>query len=136
MTEGFSGESGDRMGDVQLGRASPAYWRVNLRSTIWQPPTDLYETEDAYVVRVEVAGMREDDFVLKLDGKMLTIRGTRSDTPERRAYHQMEIRFGEFAIDLELPRPVLATGVEASYQDGFLQVLLPKMRPQRIRIQE
>ncbi len=136
MTENASREVYERPAGVQTGRRGLPHWQVSLRSTAWQPPTDLYETEDAYFVRVEVAGMREEDFTLKLDGKLLTIRGTRSELPEKRAYHQMEIRFGEFAIDFELPGAVNATDVKAAYHNGFLQVVLPKQRPHKIRIQE
>jgi HSP20 family protein len=95
---------------------------------------DVYETEDSLVVRVEVAGMREEAFTVDLDGRSLAIRGSRSDTPERRAYHQMEIHFGEFLIEMELPSDVEPENVEAFYQDGFLRVVLPKVKPRQIHI--
>lgn len=111
-------------------------WRVSLRPVTWRPPTDVYEVEDGYVVRVEVAGMREEDFSVELDGRFLVVRGVRSDTPERRAFHQMEIRFGEFSIEIEMPAPVQAADVQATYQDGFLRILLPKARAKHISIEE
>nr|MBP8164671.1 Hsp20/alpha crystallin family protein [Anaerolineales bacterium] len=79
-------------------------WQV--RSTIWSPPTDGYETEEAYVVRVEIAGMREEDFDVAVENHTLHISGNRPDQLERRAYHQMEIRFGKFATAVSLPGPV------------------------------
>ena len=90
---------------AELQAAEPSrrvIWRVGTRSLDWRPPTDVFETEAAFVVRVEVAGMREDDFAIELDERYLYIRGTRLDTPERRAYQQMEIRFGEFSVAVEL----------------------------------
>ena len=76
-------------------------WQVY--SSVWSPPTDLFESEEALVVRVEIAGMKEEDFEVALENNVLLIAGTRSDSPERRAYHQMEIRFGKFATsDLHL----------------------------------
>jgi HSP20 family protein len=111
-------------------------WRVSLRPSAWRPPTDVYEIEDAYIVRVEIAGMREENFTVELDGRILVIRGVRSDNAERRAFHQMEIRFGEFSIEIEMPAPVQASEVQATYQDGFLRVLLPKGRPRQIAIDE
>jgi HSP20 family protein len=105
-----------------------------MRAPVWKPPTDIYETEDTIIVRVEIAGMQDDDFSIELSGKQLTIRGVRSDVPERRAYHQMEIRFGEFIIDLELTHPVDTKRVDAIYQNGFLRVLLPKAQPRRIPV--
>lgn len=109
-------------------------WRITSRIHIWRPYTDVYETEDAYTVRVEIAGMRNADFTLSLEGRFLVIRGLRPDVSERRAYHQMEIPFGEFLSEVELPGPVDAEDVEATYQDGFLRILLPKARPQHIDI--
>ena len=48
----------------------------------------------------------------------------------------MEIRFGEFRIDIELPAPINAAKAEADYQNGFLKIHLPKHKPQRIHIVE
>ena len=101
-------------------------WRLVNRPRLWRPPTDFYETEEAYVVRVEAAGMKESDFNLALHERQLFISGTRADQNERRAYHQMEIPFGEFAIEIELPGAVNTDQVSASYRDGFLKVHLPK----------
>ncbi|MCJ7432909.1 MAG: Hsp20/alpha crystallin family protein, partial [Anaerolineales bacterium] len=79
-------------------------WQV--QSSIWSPPTDVYETDDAYAVRVEIAGMHEDDFEVAMENNTLLISGYRPDMLERRAYHQMEIRFGKFATAIGLPNPV------------------------------
>lgn len=107
-----------------------------LRPHVWRPPTDVLETDEAYLVRVEIAGMEENDFTILIDGRYLAIRGVRSDIPERRAYHQMEIRFGEFSSEVELPGPVALEGIEAAYGNGFLQVRLPKARPVAIHVEE
>lgn len=99
-------------------------WQV--RSSIWSPPTDVYETEEAYVVRVEIAGMREDDFEVLLENDTLLISGSRPDLTERRAYQQMEIRFGKFSTALTLPGAVSVEQARAEYKDGFLTINLPK----------
>ncbi|SRR5258706_4621869 len=101
-------------------------WHVRTQSHAWSPPTDLYETEAAYVVRVEIAGMRGRDFSVTLENNFLTISAARPDTPERRAYHQMEVRFGEFSTVVALPGLVDAETSTAGYEDGFLIVSLPK----------
>ncbi len=108
--------------------------RHALRSHMWRPPTDVYETEDAIVVRVEIAGMDESDFTIILDERSLLIRGVRAEPAERRAFHRMEIRFGEFGTEVELPYAVATSQVEAVYGMGFLRVVLPKARPQKIHI--
>lgn len=109
-------------------------WTV--RSSAWSPPTDMYEAEDAYILRVEVAGMRESDFEITLENGFLQISGTRPDVPERRAYQQMEIRFGRFSTAVGLPGPVDVDASRAEYEDGFLTVTLPKAKPNFIEVKE
>jgi HSP20 family protein len=116
--------------------ASPLGWRLTTRLHAWRPPTDVYETDESIIVRVEIAGMREDDFLIELNGRFLSIRGSRQDISERRAYHQMEIRFGEFIVELELPVPIETNQVQAIYDNGLLRVTLPKAQPQHIPIIE
>lgn len=109
-------------------------WQV--RPGVWSPPTDLYETEDEYVVRVEIAGMREADFEVTLENEFLVISGIRPDVLERRAYHQMEIRFGKFSTAIAIPGPVEVERSMAEYEDGFLTVRLRKARPIQVKIEE
>ena len=101
-------------------------WHV--QSSVWSPPTDLLESGDAYIVRVEIAGMREDDFEVALENEVLMIRGARSDPSGRNAYHQMEIRFGKFATAVMLPTPVMAEEAQIEYKDGLLTITLPKTK--------
>jgi len=111
-------------------------WQMQVRSSVWSPPTDLYETEDAYVVRMEIAGMREADFAVSVEGNFLVISGSRPDVQERRAYHQMEIRCGKFTSAISLPHPIDLEKSSATYEDGFFVVNLPKVKPTKITIQE
>jgi len=99
-------------------------WHV--RASAWNPPTDIYETEAYFMVRVEIAGMRDDDFEVALENNVLMISGHRPDVNERRAYHQMEIRFGRFEIAVEVPVAVQFEQAAAEYKDGFLMIQLPK----------
>ena len=97
----------------------------NVRTT-WRPPTDVYETEVSWVIKLEIAGMRDEDFEVAFENNVLMISGNRLDLNERRAYHQMEIRFGKFEIAVEIPMTVNIEKATAGYQDGFLVVVLPK----------
>ena len=110
-------------------------WQVGIHSYSWSPPTDVYETESSFVVRVEVAGMRESDFTINTDENFLFISGVRSESSERRAYRQMEIRFGEFSTAVEIPLGVDVSKADADYKDGFLNVILPKLKPTNITIE-
>jgi HSP20 family molecular chaperone IbpA len=121
--------------EAQLYTVDGMYWRVLNRPRRWRPPTDVYELDDTLVVRVEIAGMKEADFSISLTNRWLSITGARSESSERRAYHQMEIPFGEFAVELEVPFAIDENRIEAYYQDGFLKVLLPRERSHQIKIE-
>nr|HID13610.1 Hsp20/alpha crystallin family protein [Anaerolineae bacterium] len=111
-------------------------WVVCRHTCAWQPPTDVYENDEGLVVQVEVAGMRSEDFSISLTGRTLVIAGTRTDAAAKQTYHQMEIRFGEFRTEVYLPWPVEPEDVEASYEEGFLKVHLPRPRAQRVPVVE
>jgi len=113
--------------DIQRMSPDSVHLHLTMRSPAWRPPTDVYEIDDAVIVRVEIAGMHETDFSIILDGRYLSIRGVRQDVTERRAYHQMEIRFGEFNVDVEMPAAIDVENVQATYQNGFLKIILPKV---------
>jgi HSP20 family molecular chaperone IbpA len=121
--------------DESEGGISHFNRRVKLRSHTWRPPTDMLETEDSIIVRVEIAGMKNADFSVILDEPKLIIRGERPDHSERRAFHQMEIRFGEFSTEVELHWTVETKAIEAEYKDGFLWVTLPKTKPYSVEIE-
>lgn len=106
-------------------------WQV--RSSVWSPPTDMYETDEFLIVRMEIAGMRDEDFEVSVVKDTLYIIGSRPDISERRAYHQMEIRFGKFATAVSLPVPIDIETARAEYRDGFLMVTLPKISPKLIK---
>lgn len=106
-------------------------WQV-VHSSLWSPPTDLYETQNEYVVRVEVAGMSDADFEVLYENGLLIINGARPDVPQRRAYHQMEISTGKFSTTLGLTGPLDVDSARAEYADGFLTVTLPKAAPDSI----
>ena len=110
--------------EVRRGILHSVSWQV--KSSLWDPPTDLYETEDAYIVRMEIAGMREENFEVTVQNETLSITGYRHDFLAKRAVHQMEIRSGKFAAMITLPGSVNIDHALAEYQDGFLTITLPK----------
>jgi HSP20 family protein len=111
-------------------------WHVSSQSHIWRPPTDVMELDDMFIVRVEIAGMSEDNFDVSLDQTILVIQGTRPDISDLRAYHQMEINFGEFISTVEIPGSIDPGNVTAEYKSGFLWVNLPKAPTRHIPINE
>ncbi|MFQ5943044.1 MAG: Hsp20/alpha crystallin family protein [Anaerolineales bacterium] len=112
-----------------------SFWGIKRRTHTWRPPTDVYETDESYHVRVEISGMRGADFSVTFDKQTLVIRGMRSDEGSQKAYHQMEIAYGEFETAVQVPEAVRVPDIEASYVDGFLRVELPKAQPKVISIE-
>ena len=111
-------------------------WRIQHGSHAWRPPTDVLETDEAYIVVVEIAGMRGVEFQVTFDEHILSIKGSRHDSNERRAYHQMEIDYGEFITEVHVHLPIESAKIDASYSDGFLRIHLPKASPKKIAIEE
>ncbi|MBC7251125.1 MAG: Hsp20/alpha crystallin family protein [Anaerolineae bacterium] len=111
-------------------------WMAIRQRKTWRPPTDVYETDDYIVVKVEIAGMAESDFTISLSDNLLTITGTRVDPVSKLAYQQLEIPYGDFRTDVYLPWAIDDDEVEATYQDGFLKVILPKAKPHKIHVVE
>ena len=112
----------------------PGRWVVVRHAHAWRPPTDVYETDENVVVRVEVAGMKEADLSVSLVDRVLIITGVRQDPSPKVAYHQMEIRYGDFRTEVFLHWAVEQENIVATYSDGFLQVMLPKVGARRVRV--
>jgi HSP20 family protein len=107
-------------------------WQV--RSTLWCPPTDVYETEEAHIIRMEIAGMREEDFDISIQNNTIMISGSRPHPQEKFAYHQMEIQSGKFTNIIELRSSIDVENANAEYKDGFLTITLPKAKPNHIKV--
>ncbi len=111
-------------------------WGIWRSSNTWRPPTDVYETDDAVVVQVEIAGMRDADFNVTVHDQLLIVSGSRTDPNPKVAYHQFELRYGEFRTEVFLHWAIEQAEIAATYQDGFLTVTLPKARVRRVRVTE
>lgn len=100
----------------------------------WRPPIDVYETEDALEITVEIAGLDRDEIELMIDGDMLSLRGHRGDHTvcDHRSFHEARIHYGEFAVDVFIPVPVDVERAEAVYENGFLRISLPRARSRTI----
>jgi len=109
-------------------------WVAARQHKAWRPPTDVYETDDCVVVKVEIAGMEDADLRISLDGKQLIISGMRRDSASKLGYQQMEILYGHFETDVHLARAIEEDKIEATYQNGFLVVRLPKVKPRTVPV--
>jgi HSP20 family protein len=96
---------------------------------IWYPPADVYETATAWIIKVELAGMRNAEIAITIEDHCLRIQGQRPEQRDEhvRYYHQMGINYGAFVVEVFLARPVNYDQVTARYDDGLLFVELPKL---------
>lgn len=104
------------------------------RDGLWRPPLEVYETEDALIVRAEIADMEQAHLHVSIGDDLLTIRGERPDRrrAEKRSYHEARIPYGAFGADVFIPFPVDAERAEAEYNNGFLRIVLPRVVPRTI----
>src|SRR5579863_7142679 len=94
----------------------------------WAPALDISERKDAYLVTMELPGVRAEDVEITFEDSLLTIQGERlpvSDTAGEKFY-RAECRYGAFRRSITLPSHVMADAIEATAQDGVLQLLVPK----------
>lgn len=100
----------------------------------WRPHLEVYETSESLTVRAELAGIDESELDVAVEEHLLRIRGVRrrEATEDRRVYHQMDIAYGPFAAEVFIPFAIATDQVEATYESGVLQVLLPKVPPRRV----
>ena len=98
------------------------------KESVWRPLTDVYETEEEFIVRMEIAGMAAGDFSVSLDSRILILKGVRRDTapPGKRHFHKMEITVGPFERIVEIPPHVNIASAEAHYENGILLVRVRK----------
>jgi HSP20 family protein len=92
----------------------------------WNPPVDLLETSDAYVVIAELAGVDREDLTISMhDDGRLTVAGLRRERASEE-YHRVERGHGVFSRTFHLPIPVDADRITADLRDGVLTVTCPK----------
>jgi HSP20 family protein len=94
----------------------------------WVPAMDLAETDEQLVLRADLPGMERDDINIEVKDNVLTISGERKAEHERKGegFHRIERAFGRFSRSLGLPRGVDAASVTASFENGVLEVRMPK----------
>ena len=125
----------NRLFDGFFGR--PAQLGVSER--VWAPVADMYETKDELVIKLDLPGMNEKDIQVSITGELLSVRGQRLETQEikQESCFRAERWAGRFERIFQLPIPVQADKVRATYREGVLTVTLPKIeavKPKDIKI--
>jgi len=110
-----------------------------LRTGMWTPAVDIYERNDAVVVKAELPGVEKEQISVEVKDGILTLRGERKferDVKEE-SYHRIERSYGTFLRSFSLPVSVDQDKVKAAFRDGVLEVELPKKeqaKPKQVRV--
>lgn len=122
-------EDVERRFDEIFGRPTlPSLWWRFPEETGWIPALDVFEKDNKLVVKAEIPGMKEEDIDVSVVGDTLTIKGERKSETEVKDedYYRCERSYGSFFRSIPLPSAVDANKIEANYEDGVLEVTLPK----------
>ena len=109
-------------------------------SPVWAPALDMYETDDALVVLLDIAGVDASQTEVHAEPNLLTVSGVRRErhSPlghnEQRNYHALEIPYGRFERSVHLPPGIDTAAARANYRDGLLEITLPKRLPRQVPI--
>jgi HSP20 family protein len=105
----------------------------------WAPLADLYETDNAFIVELDIPGMKKEDIQIEVMDNVATIKGERKradDAGSKEAYLHTERRYGSFERTIDIPGGFDGVGVEAKFEDGVLRVTLPKREEAKSRFIE
>ena len=104
----------------------------------WIPAMDLVETDEHFVLKADLPGMTENDVNIELENNVLTVSGERKTEHEEKheGYFRLERSAGAFSRSLTLPEGVDADAIAATFDNGVLEVRIPKpAQPQPRRVQ-
>jgi HSP20 family protein len=105
----------------------------------WQPVVDVYENDEAIVVKAELPGVEKKDVSVDLDGRILTLKGERSSEKEvkEEKYYRRERVYGKFKRHFSLPEAIDPETIKADFKDGVLKIEVPKpaqAKPKQITV--
>jgi HSP20 family protein len=104
----------------------------------WTPAADIEETDDAWIIELELAGVARDDIHIEARDNEIAITGEIKEKERAGILRRRTRRVGEFEYRVQLPAGVDSNHIEATLQDGVLTVRVPKLesaRPRRIEVQ-
>ena len=134
-------EDMERRLDNMLGRSSLlAGWRHMPSSEVgWSPVIDVFEKDDKFIVKAEIPGMKEEDVDVSVVGDTLTIKSEKKSESEVKEedYYYCESSYGSFSRSIGLPSNIDTKKIEANYEDGVLEIGLPKVpeiKPKKVSV--
>lgn len=116
----------------QLSEFFDRAWRP-MADGSFVPPADIEETDDAFVVEVELPGVRREDVDVQIVGRRLTVHGERKERERVGVLRRRTRRVGEFHYEVMLPADVNDEDVEARFADGVLTITVAKPERDKAR---
>ncbi|ABK43859.1 heat shock protein Hsp20 [Magnetococcus marinus MC-1] len=106
----------------------------------WPMRVDIREDENQIMIKADLPGMTQQDISVDVDNGTLTISGERKfdDEQNRDGYHRIERAYGRFSRSFQLPNTTDTGNIAAKYQNGVLEVTLPKLdeaKPRSIQVE-
>ncbi|MFP3981594.1 MAG: Hsp20/alpha crystallin family protein [Desulfobacterales bacterium] len=101
----------------------------------WRPMVDTYEKDDHIVIKAELPGVKKDDISIDVNNNVLSIKGERKDEEkvDEENYYRQERFYGKFQRAFTLPDNVDTDNIEANYNEGVLEVKVPKTEESKTR---
>jgi HSP20 family protein len=134
-------DSGREVDSLQseVNRVFDAFFGNGAPRRRWVPAMDLVETDDNLVLRADLPGLSRDDVEIEIKDGVLTVSGERKAEHEEKSegFYRVERTFGRFSRSLSLPEGIDADRVAADFEDGVLEVRIPKpeaRKPHRVEI--
>jgi HSP20 family protein len=112
----------------------------DLVTSDWRPPVDIFELDQAFVLKIEVPEVSKESIDIKVHDNELTIKGERKPEPgvDLDNYHRMERGYGSFTRSFSLTKTIDSTKIKAAMKDGILRIELPKkeeVKPKQIKVE-
>jgi HSP20 family protein len=129
----------NRLNSIFSDFARPEGETDQLAAGNFVPAVDVYEDEHKLVLKFEVPGIKPEDLDIRVEGRMLTVRGERKWDNEQKEenYHRIERRYGSFVRSFSLPATVDTENIDAQSEHGVLQLTLnkkPEAKPKQIQV--
>jgi len=100
----------------------------DISMSAWKPSVDIYETDEAIILKAELPGIKKEDISVEVKDNILTLKGERAEEKEikEKNYYRKERAFGTFNRAFNLQHRIQPDKIKARFKDGVLEIEIPK----------
>ena len=109
----------------------------------WRPAVEIKQSENDYMVKVQLPGVKKDDIVVELDNDFMTITAEIEEEQEEKEqkeknlkYHTCEFRYGKYKRTISFDQPIRSEEAVANYKNGVLNIKLPKQKSEEAKVRK